>query len=211
MKAPAQAFAFRVCTLVASILFCSASIADDLEELSVTEADGTYNIRIVSILDAHSDNVHSVITDYINSDRISPTIFEVDILPTESDDVVRVRNLSRHSVGPINVNIDWVGDIVDTGHGQIYVTTIPELSDFKSGFATWEILPQGEKTRLLYESNLKPDFFIPPVIGGYIMKCYIEKNTLATIKRIEYQASMMSEEDVKNEPEQMKTLMQAAK
>ena len=201
----------RACGLFVFSLFCSISPADEIEELSVTEADGAYILRIVSVLDAPVDYVYNVITDYKHAYRINPTITEVEILPSDRDEVVRVRNLSEHWVGPFCFKIDWVGDIVEPRHGHLKVSTIPEFSSFESGSAVWELRSQGERTWVLHESRLKPDFFIPPVIGNHIMKKQMKEDTLDTFNRIECYAKVMFDMDMENEPDLMNNVLNEGK
>ena len=56
-------------------------LAADLKELSVTETGGEFSLKVVSVLDAPSDYVYDVITDYKNAYRINPAVIEVQILP----------------------------------------------------------------------------------------------------------------------------------
>ena len=201
----------RACGLFVFSLFCSISPADEIEELSIAEADGAYSLRIVSVLDAPVDYVYNVITDYKHAYRINPTITEVEILPSDRDEVVRVRNLSEHWVGPFCFKIDWVGDIVEPRHGHLKVSTIPEFSSFESGTAVWELRSQGERTWVLHESSLKPDFFIPPVIGDHFMKKQMKKDTLDTFNRIECYAKVMFDMDMENEPDHMNNVLKEGK
>jgi len=174
----------RICFLVTLIL-CSPDLnADELEELSVTAVDGEYSLQVAVVLNAPVDYVYKVITDYKNAYRINPAIINVEILPSGRDDVVRVRNLSEQCVGPFCFDIAWAGDITETSDGDLEVKILPGLSDFVSGSAIWRIHPQGEHTSVLYQSKLKPAFFIPPVIGDSILKNHIKNDTLETFRRI---------------------------
>ena len=201
----------RVCALFVYSLFSSTSSAEEIEELSVTNADGVYTIRIVSVFDAPADYVYNVITDYKHAYRINPAVTEVEILPSDRDNVVRVRNLSEHWIGPFCFKVDWVGDIVEPRYGHLQINTIPELSSFESGSAVWELRPQGERTWVFHESSLKPDFFIPPVIGDFIMKNRMEEDTLDTFNRIECYAKVMYDLDMENEPNLINKVFQEGK
>jgi hypothetical protein len=203
--------AIRVCTLYILLLFSSICTAGKLEELSVTEAGGEYRLRIVSVFDAPADYVYDVITDYKHAYRINPSITEIEILSSDHNDVVRVRNRSEHWVGPFRFKIDWVGDFVEPKHGHIKVTTIPEFSSFESGSAVWEIRPQGERTWVLHEASLKPKFFIPPIIGTYIMKKHIADESVTTFNRIECHAMIILAMDMENEPGPLRTLLKEGK
>jgi hypothetical protein len=200
--------AIRACALVALYLFTSISTAAEFEELSVAEANGEYRLRIVALLNAPADYVHNVITDYKHAYRINPSIIKVEILPFDHNHnkVVRVRNLSEQWVGPFCFEINWVGDILEDSEGEIKIKTVPELSSFKSGSAIWEIRPRGERTWVLHESRLKPDFFIPPVIGDTIMINKMKTDSLATFKRIECQAMAMFERDMETGTELLNRL-----
>jgi len=201
----------RTCALAAWSLFGSISSAAEFEELNVTETNGEYRLRIAAVLDAPADYVHSVVTDYKHVYRINPSVTEVEILPSGHAGVIRVRNLSEQWVGPFCFNINWVGDILETGEGKIRVKTLSEPGNFESGDAIWEIRPRGERTWVLHESRLKPDFFIPPVIGDNIMKNRMRTNTLDTFKRIECHARAMLERDMANATELLKELSEAGR
>jgi hypothetical protein len=189
------------CALAAWSLFGSISSAAEFKELSVTEVNGEYRLRIAAVLDAPADYVHIVITDYKHAYRINPSVTRVEILPSGHDGVIRVRNHSEQWVGPFCFDINWVGDILDTGEGDIKVNTLPEPGNFESGTAIWKIRPQGERTWVLHESRLKPDFFIPPVIGDNIMMNRMKTNTLDTFNRIECHARAMFERDMETATE----------
>jgi hypothetical protein len=201
----------RACALAALSPFGSISSAAEFEELYVTEANGEYRLHIAAVLDAPADYVHSVITDYKHAYRINPSVTTVEILPSGHDGMIRVRNLSEQWIGPFCFSINWVGDILDTGEGDIRVKTVPEPGNFESGAAIWKIRPRGEHTWVLHESRLKPDFFIPPVIGDNIMKNRMRTNTLDTFKRIECHARAMFERDMESGTELLITSSEAGK
>jgi hypothetical protein len=189
------------------LILCSpVSTADKLEELSVADADGEYSLRIVEVLNAPADYVHKVITDYQHAYLIDPAITKVEILPTDRDEVIRVRNLSEQCVGPFCFEIEWAGDIAETKDGDIQVKTIPELCSFVSGSAIWRIRPQGEQTWVFYESSLKPAFFIPPVIGDIIIKKHIKDDALEIFKNIENQAIIRLSRDAGHQSAKLKRL-----
>ena len=202
---------FLICTTALAKHDSDHPLTDELEELSVTEADGVYSLRVVAVFDVPANYIYNVITDYKHAYRINPTITEVEILPSDRDEVVRVRNLSEHWVGPFRIKIDWVGDIIEPRDGHIKIITIPEFSSFESGSAIWELRPQGERTWVLHESILKPKFFIPQVIGDHIMKKQMKEDTVDTFNRIECNAIIMLERDMENDTKYLKTWLTSGK
>lgn len=201
----------RICALTVLLLFNSISTAGELEELSVIEADGVYSLRIVYVLDAPKDYVYDVITDYKHGYRINPAITEIEMLLSDRDEVIRVRNHSEHLIGPFRIKIDWVGDIVETRKQFITIKTIPKLSSFESGFSTWEIRHQGARTRVLHESSMKPNFYVPAFIGVNIMLNRMKNDTLASFKRIECHAMITLELDMEHESKLLKKTLKEGK
>jgi hypothetical protein len=163
---------------------------------------------IVAVIDAPETFVYQVVTDYKHIYRINPAITSFDVQATDRDGVVRLQHHSKHIVGPFHFSIDWGGDIVETEHGHLKITTIPDISSFDSGSAIWVISPRGDRTWVLHESKLKPKFFIPPVIGDYFVKRHMRETTLATFTRIECHAQIMLARAMEKEPEQLKGEMQ---
>lgn len=196
----------RACCLITVILCSPASTAGQVEKLSVSDVKGEYYLRIAAVLNAPADYVYKVITDYKHAYRINPTITDVEILPSGREGVVRVQNHSEQCVGPFCFDVVWAGDIVTTGDGDLEVETVPELSDFVSGYAVWRIRPQGGHTQIIYESRLKPAFFIPPLIGDLILKKHIKDDTLITFRRIECQAMIRLALDMAEQPEHLRQL-----
>jgi len=183
-------------------------LAADLKELSVTETGGEFSLKVVSVLDAPSDYVYDVITDYKNAYRINPAVIEVQILPSEQDDAIRVRNISEHKLGPLNFEIVWVGDIVEMGNGQISVTTLPDHCSFESGSAVWKVRSRGEQAWVYHESTLKPKFFVPPLVGDFLMKKIMKNKARATFRKIECNAKLKLEKDMEDATDRLKTLLQ---
>ena len=199
--------AIRIYTLPALLLFSFTLSSNDIEELSVTVSDGVYSLKATSVLDVPADYVYYIITDYLHAYRINPSITEIEILPSINADVTRLRNHSEHCIGPFCFDINWTGTIVEPEHGHIVIDTIPELGSFESGSAIWRIRPNGERTWLHHESTLKPDFFIPPLIGDKVMKSKMASDTVATFNRIECYAKIVLEMEMEHEPELIRALV----
>lgn len=188
------------CILVALIMFGPASQSGEILELLATEADGAYQLRMVAVLDAPEEYVYQVISDYKYAYRISPAITSVELLSSDLDGTVRVHNYSQHQIGLFSFEVEWVGDIVQTEHRRIDITTISETGSFESGTAQWQLRPQGDRTWVLHESSLTPNFYIFPVIGNYLLKKHMETETLATLNRIECHAQILLEADLEQDP-----------
>ena len=172
----------------ASLLLClltSRSIDAGLAELHVSESQGIYSINLVMQMQVPARYVHRVLTDYVHIYRLDPAIIDSEILPLQDDGVVRVRTRIADCIGLFCMKIDRVEDVRELGHDTLQVTTIPTLGSFKSGYAEWKILGMEERTQVIYQAQMEPDFYIPPMIGIYFVTQKLRQSILASLVKIE--------------------------
>jgi hypothetical protein len=78
-----------------------------------------------------------------------------------------------------------VQDVTRPGEYVIEAVIVPSVSDFRSGFARWQLRPQGESTLLSFSHRFEPDFWVPPVIGPWIIKRTLISEVAETAMYIE--------------------------
>jgi hypothetical protein len=83
------------------------------------------------------------------------------------------------------MNFERNGYIESELNIYIRATGYPETSDFYVSEEHWQFSQDGEGTMLIYDVNLKPKFWIPPVIGPYFLKKKLKNSSGNAINRIE--------------------------
>lgn len=159
--------------------------AANLAELQLSEAEGIYRIRLVMQMQVPAQYVRHVLTDYTHIYRLDPAIVDSGILPAPDAGVVRVMTRIHDCIAFFCMNIDRVEDVRELEDGGLQATTVPDLSNFRSGYAEWNIMALGEGTQVSYQAQMEPDFFIPPVIGSYFVKRKLRQQMLASLERVE--------------------------
>jgi hypothetical protein len=170
--------------LLLCLQFPSAHTAD-LDELHVSENQGVYRINLVMQMQAPAHYVHGVLTDYKHIYRLDPAIVDSEILPSPDDGVVRVKTRITDCIAFFCMMIDRVEDVRELESGGLQATIVPTLSNFKYGHAEWKIVDQGDRTKVIYQAQIEPNFFIPPLIGSYFVKKKLRKRGLTSMARIE--------------------------
>lgn len=189
------------CACLLLCLLVPLAGAADIGELQVRESKGYYRIELAMQMQAPAQYVRRVLTDYEHIYRLDPAIVDSEILPSPEDGAVRVRTRIADCIGFFCMKIDRVEDVRELEHGGLLAMIVPTPGSFKSGFAEWHIRGRGAHTEVIYQAQMEPDFFIPPVIGSYFIKQKLRKNTLTSLAMIECIARIHAGLEQNTEPE----------
>lgn len=173
----------------------SKAFAGDIDELIVAEEDGIFQITVSAQIDATEKYVRQVVTDYAHAYRINRSIIESEVLESSIAGNVRVRARVLACVPLFCLEAERVDEVSTLKSGNIMAVIVPEKSDFHSGQALWKIIPDGDKTQLIYLASIEPDFFIPPLIGSQLVINNMRDQFTATFSRIEQVARINQERE----------------
>ena len=172
------------CLLLALCLLVPAA-AGSLSHIEISENSGNYRIRMVMLIHAPARFVNRVLTDYKHIYRLNPAITESVILPSPHSGTVRVKTRMEGCIIFFCRNIDRLEEVREVNTGHLQAVIIPEQSDFTSGSADWHIQPVGDDSEIVYEAQVTPAFFIPPIIGSYFVKRTFAEAVITSFARLE--------------------------
>jgi hypothetical protein len=152
---------------------------------TVTHESGRYHVKFEVRLQAAADKVRALITDYTREIKLSDTIVERRLLGTNEDGSLRVRVVLRACVLFFCQSMNKVTDVQTLPNGDVFVLTDPKESDFHFGREHWHFIDEGEHSRLQYEADLTPVFYVPPLIGPWLVKGRIADELETTAERLE--------------------------
>lgn len=185
-----------------SALLCLSSYAtaaDFLEQVNVSEKDGVYHIRISAQIAASEEHVRQVLTDYAHVYRLSDSVLESEVLQSPVNGHVQVRSLVLCCTSIFCRDVVRVDDISTLKSGNLQAVIVPDKSDFRSGKAVWEIVPDGQNTQLSYSATIEPDFFIPPLLGTRMVINNMREEFKTTFYRIEHIARINEARQLDND------------
>jgi hypothetical protein len=130
-------------------------------------------------------DVHRLLTDYKHLGRLNPSIKTSEILLQRAPRDLRVRTLTEACVWIFCKHMLQVQDVTEADDGTLTAVVIPELSDFRYGYARLRVWPEPAGTRVLLNGELEPDFWIPPFIGSWMIKRKLLDEALTTIGNLE--------------------------
>jgi hypothetical protein len=170
--------------LLLALLTAPAGAATILDT-SVTEDDGRYRVAFDVHVEAELGRVRAILTDLERSDELSDAVVEHALLEARADGSRRVRFTLRSCVLFFCRDLRKTTDVSGAENGDIVFVTVPADSDFRSGRESWHFEAEGTGTRLAYRAELEPTFFIPPLIGPWLVKMRIRDELETTAERIE--------------------------
>lgn len=158
--------------------------AGELLNSFVDEVDNHYILNLDMRIDGDYDSVYEVLIDFNHLDKVNQTITSSQLLES-SDKIHKVQFMSNGCVWIICQDVNQVVIVTELGNGFIMSETLPDLSDISYGRTLWQVIDEGDSTRIKYHSDLVPDFWLPPFIGSSILQDRMLEEGIKTINGIE--------------------------
>jgi hypothetical protein len=137
------------------------------EQLVVSHKRGVYSLRAVMLLDAPPAAVRDSMLDFEHLHLLSEAILESRRMRDLPKGAV-VYTRSRGCIGFFCRDLRKT-ETVEVQGDSIQTRTIAEQSNV-IGTARWTIEAAGASTRVRWESDVDPQFFVPPLLGPPLMK-----------------------------------------
>ena len=151
--------------------------------------EGHYLLRIDMLINADTERVHQLLTDYAHLDRLSQSITRSELLESNAPHY-RVRVITNGCMIFICRELVQVQDVSELPDGYIIVTVLPEMSDFSYSKNVWRIRALDNQTRVTYSSDLVPGFWVPPLFGTAMFKNQLLAENRQVIENLERLANL---------------------
>lgn len=176
-----------VFTLLWGILSLSVAQGAEVVEVISRYQDRRFTAHSEVLIQIPPSKVRAILTDFENLAQINKSLRRVHILEHGNNDSVRMRVITRICILFICRNFVWIQQIRTLPSGDI--VAVIEEGDFREGRVRWRLLSQNGHTRLLFDADLVPDFWFPPIIGPWLIKRKLQEEALETAQGIEQVAA----------------------
>jgi len=182
----------RLAYLAVSAWFAvTPAVAAEVERLELARDGRTYRLDARFALDAPAPAAWRVLTDYEGLPALNPSIKKAKILaadgPMRHRLYVRVRLCAYIFCRTLD-HVQWM-----TQHplGRLEATIDPADSDFEQGTARWELTPAGAGSHLELSIELRPRFWIPPLVGPWLIREALKTQAQRTAEGLERCAAQL--------------------
>lgn len=147
-----------------------------------------FTFWVTARLDSPREAVWEVLTDYERLHELSPGVQRSRILPDTAGEAVVVVTVVRGCVAIFCRDVERAEAMVERPPEWIRGRILPERSDFERGETEWTLEAEGEATRVSVRSELRPTFWVPPVIGPRQMQRALIGDMRTLMDRVEERA-----------------------
>ena len=163
--------------------FCS--YAADLRSVFVDKIDDRYVMRSVAWFDAEIEYLYDVLLDWDLSTEFSSVVVESRNLEPDGQGRPQYYTRNEACVAFFCKSMVREGVVEFERYEFIKASVIPDKSDFHYSNERWTFHEEGEGTVVVYDIEFSPKFFVPPLIGPYMIKRKLKSGAGDALDRIE--------------------------
>lgn len=168
--------------LVGTVLSAGAA---EMRSVEVDRIDDRYIMRSEVHFAASVEAVYSVFADYDLSTQFSGAIVESRNIDAKEGEPPGFYVLNRGCVLFFCTSFERYGYVEREPYKVIRTSVDPERSDFHLSNESWRFERDGQGTVVVYDLEFEPKFWVPPVIGPYVIKRKLRNDGGDAMERIE--------------------------
>ena len=173
----------RVC--ICLLLLCGTLAAAELRNVDVERVEGRYKLTSEVWFNTDIDSIYAVFLDYDLASRFSSFIVEARNLDPGADGQRRFYIRNKGCVWFFCHAFERSGHVEHERRLFIRSTADPDSSDFRFSQEEWRFKTDGKGTLVSYDFEFEPKFWIPPLIGPYVLQRKLKRDSAGAIHRIE--------------------------
>ena len=181
---------------VAAVCACALpASAAELESVEVTYEDGRYRLVSKSLYEATQAQLYRVLTDYELFIYFSSAFVESENRDADADGRPGFYTRMEACVLMFCKAYIRAGYLDLKPEYDIVATVDPEQSNFRYARERWQLVPGDDGTTMIYEFEMEPDFWVPPLVGPYVIKRSLKAGGARAVDRIERLALQITKAD----------------
>lgn len=155
--------------------------------LDATVAGGVYRVTFDAVIDAPIDRVASILVDFAGYAALDPMILSSELAGNAPDGALLFKTRIRACAAFFCREIRRV-ERVTVGDGVFVATALPGQSNVRRSVARTEWRAEGSRTRIRYEAEFVPDFWVPALISRRYAAPMLRESVLQFFRNVEERA-----------------------
>jgi len=182
----ARAAAKAGCLLSLSGLILPVVHAAEILTFEFERKGSRYIVRSESYIDVAPAGVFEVLSNYDKLHRISNLVEESKALEPAEEGAQLVYTKNSGCLALFCRTVEKVERLETDPPFRIVAEVIPERSDVSFSRSEWRLSKEGRGSHLSYSIETEISFWVPPVIGNFLLKRWLRTGAENALVRIEY-------------------------
>jgi hypothetical protein len=185
--------------LMLGLLLSREVAAANLRSAVVDETQAhRYRVRVQMDLDAPRNQVFAVLTDYAHYARLNHDIERAQVLgPGALQNSTRVETWIRACVAFFCHDLHQLEDVSALSDAasvsSVAAEGIPEEGGMRFSRSRWDVKACGQQTTCLgFYVEVEPDFWVPPLLGTWLIQRTLRNKAVETCEQVERLAQQPS-------------------
>lgn len=179
----------RTVTAILSLTLAStAANAAEIRRLDITRDGSRFGMNLDAHLSTPLEASYRAFRNFDNLPRINDAIEAAESLDDAPAGAERLRTRVRVCVWKFCTRLEQVQDIRETRSDDGYAlnaVVLPERSNLRYGTAAWQLRDCDGGTCLGFQAEVIPDFWVPPLIGPWVIERAMRREAIVTAQGIE--------------------------
>lgn len=158
-----------------------------------------YGANLVLLLQPPPEQVWRALLAFEHLPELDPAFHSVEVSRLADGDGFAVRSVAEACALMFCQQITHEQEIRVRGEHELEARTLPAGSDFRYGLWLWQLnaveTPAGGGTELRVAFELEPDFWVPPVLGSWLLRRHLLEHALRSSAGLEQLARHLHDPD----------------
>lgn len=176
--------AYKYNLIISLFLYSSVTLGGEVLQSHVSHKDGVYDAWLEMQISAAPDKVYALLTDFNNLTKLSDAIIQSTLISSKAPEYIVIIK-THNCVLFFCKDLQQTQRVIELKDGHIMVEDIKGKSDFIFADTIWQITPYKKGTLVTFATTVKPDFWLPPLIGPMLFKSRLIEETQHMIERME--------------------------
>ena len=160
--------------------------AMSVERMKVAREQAFFVVDAAMTIDTGRAVAFRAATDYERLAEFNPAVRQSTRLGSRTSPEGRLRSGVRLCVAFFCKTVRQVMHYAERAPAALDMQVVPGEGDFKSGEIAWRFdALDATHTRLLFKARIEPDFWVPPVIGDFLIARKLRQQAEITGRSIE--------------------------
>ncbi len=166
-------------------------MASQLEHLEVTHVGKRYQVVMHASMETQAEKAYAIFTDYSRLPEINTAIIKVEPIEGALAPAQRIHTQVKVCVMGFCRVFDQIQDMHKTPPEHLRADVIADVSNLRFGRASWRIWDEAGRAKLIFEAVVEPDFWVPPLIGPWLIERKLASEAVDTANGIERLANAL--------------------